>query len=79
MRTFSLGVNALVAALFVVAVGATSAFGTVGEVYPGFARTTESRTVEGVRFSFSVPRSGWETVRTGAPGATAASSSARAR
>jgi len=55
-----LDVAALVAAIIVVVVGATPAFGTVREVYPGFARSTESRTVEGVRLSFSVPRSGWE-------------------
>jgi hypothetical protein len=55
-----LGIAALVAAIIAIAAGATSASGTVREVYPGFARSTESRTVEGVRFSFSVPRSGWE-------------------
>lgn len=60
MKTFNLAVTALVVAVIVVTVGATSAFGTVGEIYPAFARSTESRTVEGVRFSFSVPRSGWE-------------------
>jgi hypothetical protein len=55
MKTFVLGVAALVAAVVGVTVGAGSAFGKTfadGRVL--------SRTVEGVRFSFSVPRSGWE-------------------
>jgi hypothetical protein len=60
MKTRHLDVNALVAAVIVVAVGATPALGTVREAYPGFARSTESRAVEGVRFSFTVPRSHWE-------------------
>jgi hypothetical protein len=54
MKTFNLGVTALFAAVLVVAVGAAAGFGKT------FADRRVSRTVEGVRFSFSVPRSGWE-------------------
>jgi hypothetical protein len=53
-KTLNLGLAALVAALLVVAVGAASGFGMT------FAGGRVSRTVEGVRFSFSVPRATWE-------------------
>ena len=52
---------ALAAAAFVV-VAAASAFATVREVFfvKPFAQGTITRTVDGIRFSLSVPRSGWE-------------------
>jgi hypothetical protein len=43
----------------VLAVGTGAGFAAVRDRDP-FAKPRESRTVEGVRFSFSVPRTGWE-------------------
>ena len=54
MKTRHLGVTALLAAVFVVLVGAASAFAN------SFADDRESRTVEGVQFSFGVPWKAWE-------------------
>jgi hypothetical protein len=55
-------VLALVAAALVVVVGTASAFGTVRDlvVEPFAHGRVVSRTVKGVQFSLSVPRSGWE-------------------
>jgi hypothetical protein len=52
----------LVAAVVVVFVGAASAFGIVRDVFfvEPDASGRQSRIVEGVRFSFSVPRTGWQ-------------------
>jgi hypothetical protein len=50
----------LAAAALIVAVGTATAFGTVRDVFFGtaklFARSTEWRNVDGIRFSFNVPR-----------------------
>jgi hypothetical protein len=51
------------AAVALVMVGTASGLDSVRDLffdYPGIARKTESRTIEGVRFSFTVPRSLWE-------------------
>jgi hypothetical protein len=50
------------AAALVLVVGTVSAFAAVRDLVPvkPFARGTQTRTVEGVRFSFTVPRTGWE-------------------
>jgi hypothetical protein len=59
-KTCNLGVTALVAAGLVVIVGAAVASGSVRDSFPSEAHGKLSRSVEGVRFSLSVPRSGWE-------------------
>jgi hypothetical protein len=63
-RPLGLGVLALLAAAAVVAVCAASVFAAVHELFSVEAKTHArgklTRTVDGVRFSLIVPKTGWE-------------------